>query len=195
MSGQRNKPTERGTLTFWRRQRPGRDLSGHGKKSTEQGTPTNWIQQREGPVRKRTQKESERARRTHTLEATDGGLVRTRKGPTERNTHQLETIEGRDLSGHRKKLANRGTLTNWGRQREGLIRIQNETGQTRHTHQLKTAEGGTCQDMERNRANQSHSHPGDGRGRDLSGHRKKSIEPGALTAWRKQREGLVRTQK
>ena len=39
------------------------------------------------------------------------------------------------------------------------------------------------------------SHTGDGRGRDLSGHGRKSTKRGALTLWRRQREGIVRTQK
>ena len=42
---------------------------------------------------------------------------------------------------------------------------------------------------------QGYSLPGDGRGRDLSGHRKKLTNQGALTLWRQQREGLVRTWK
>jgi len=49
--------------------------------------------------------------------------------------------------------------------------------------------------MERKQLSKGHSHPGDHRGRDLSGHRKKGTKQGALTSWRPQREGLVRTQK
>ena len=49
--------------------------------------------------------------------------------------------------------------------------------------------------MERNRLTEAHSQTGDGRGRDLSGHGKKTTYRGALTSWRRQREGLVRTQK
>ena len=211
MLGYRNKPTERGTLTFWRRQRPGRDLSGHGKKSTEQGTLTNWIQQKEGLVRTWTQKESEGARRTHTLEATDGGLVRTRKEPTERNTltnwrrqrggtcqdternRPIEphspTGDGREraLSGHRMKLAKQGTLTNWRRQREELVRTWKEIERASRTHILKMAEGGTCQDIERTQSSEEHPQPGESRGRDLSGHRNKPINQGTLTFWRWQR--------
>jgi len=57
------------------------------------------------------------------------------------------------------------------------------------------AEGGTSQDKERKPPSKAHSLPGDGRGRDKSGHRKKAIEQGALTYWRQQREGPVRTRK
>ena len=169
-------------------------MSGYRKKPTDRGTLTNWRWQREGLVR--TWKETDQPRRTHILETAEG---RTSQD-TERN--RLTEVHsptgdsrGRDLSGYRKKPTNRGPLTNWRRQREGLIRIRKETDQLRRTHMLETAEGGTCQDMERNGPTMAHSLPGDGRGRDLSGHRKKPTDRGALTTWRRQREGLVRTQK
>ena len=71
------------------------------------------------------------------------------------------------MSGHRKKLAKRGKLTNWRRQREGLVRTRKEIDGARHTHLLETAEGGTCQntDTERERASEAHSHPKDSRWR------------------------------
>ena len=50
------------------------------------------------------------------------------------------------------------------------------------THFLEMAEGGTHQNTERNRPSEGHSLPGDGRVRDLSGHRKKTTEQGALTS-------------
>ena len=95
---------------------------------------------------------------------------------------------------------------------------QKETDRPRHTHKLKTAEGescqdtegnrlskgthaletgkgGTCQGAERNQLSEVHSPTGDGRGRNLSGHGNKPTKQGALTSWKQQREGLVRTQK
>ena len=122
------------------------------------------------------------------------------------------------MSGHIKKPTDQSALTNWRWPREGLVRTWKETGRARHTHQLGTAEEGTCQDMERNplteahshsgdgrggtcqdteknRPTEAHSHPGDGRGRDLSEHRKQLTNQGALTSWRQQRERLVRTWK
>ena len=57
------------------------------------------------------------------------------------------------------------------------------------------AEGGTSQDMERNQPSKGHSHPGDSRGREKSGHRKKLTKQGALTFWRWKREGQVRMKK
>ena len=66
---------------------------------------------------------------------------------------------------------------------------------TRRTHVLETAEGGTCQDTQGKRPTEAHSRSGDGRGRDLSGHVGKPTDRGALTNWRQQREGLVRTRK
>ena len=100
---------------------------------------------------------------------------------------------GRDLSGHAKRSTDRDALTSLRRQREGLVRTRKETDRATGmgTHILETAEGGTCQDMERNRPTEAHSHPGDGRGRDSSGHAKKPTErqAWALTYWRMRKEG------
>ena len=158
----------------------GRDLSGHRKKSTERGALTSWRRQREGLVK--TQKETDRVMHTHQLEMVEGGTCQD----TERNRpSEAHSLSGdgkrRSLSGHRKKLAKRGTLTLWRRQREGLVRIQKEINRARHTYKLEMAEGGTCQDMGRNRASKSHSHPRDSRGRKLSRHRKRLTERCALT--------------
>src|SRR5579863_8793849 len=57
------------------------------------------------------------------------------------------------------------------------------------------AEGGTSQETERKQQSEGHSPTGDRRGRDKSGHGKKAIEQGALTLWRWQRGGQVRTWK
>jgi hypothetical protein len=57
------------------------------------------------------------------------------------------------------------------------------------------AEGGAYQDTERSGPSEADSRSEDGRGRDLSEYRKKLTEHGALTSWRRQREGLVRPQK
>ena len=92
------------------------------------------------------------------------------------------------MSGHGKKPTDRGGLTTWRRQREGLVRARKETDRPRRTHILETADGGACQDMERNRQTKAHSHPGDGRGMDLSGLGKKPTDRGSLTLWRRQRE-------
>ena len=68
-------------------------------------------------------------------------------------------------------MIKRGTLTSWRRQR-GAVRIRKETDGARRTHFLEMAEEGTYQDTERNRESEAHSHPGDGRGGDLSGYGK-----------------------
>ena len=106
-----------------------------------------------------------------------------------------EDSRGSDLSGHGKKSTDRGALTSWRRQRERLVKSWKEIDRPRRTHSLETAEVGTCQDTERNRPTKAHSRAGDSRGRDLSGHGKKSIDQGALTSWRWQRERLVRIWK
>src|SRR5205807_1458902 len=74
-------------------------------------------------------------------------------------------------------------------------RILKEADQTMGTCQLEMAEGGTCRDTERSRLSKRNSLPRNGKGRDLSGHGKKLTKREALTSWRWQREGLVRTRK
>ena len=49
--------------------------------------------------------------------------------------------------------------------------------------------------MERKQPREGHSLSEDHRGRDKSGYGKKAIKQGALTAWRPQRQGKVRTWK
>jgi len=70
-----------------------------------------------------------------------------------------------NLSGHRKKMTERGVLMNWIPQRERLVRMWKESDQARVTHKLRTTDGGTCQDIERKRPSQ---YP---RRRDMSGHK------------------------
>jgi hypothetical protein len=86
--------------------------------------------------------------------------------PSEEHSLSGDSRE-RDLSDHGKKLTERGALTLWGQQREGLVGTRKEIDQARDTHVLKTAEGGTRQDMERNRPSKGNSLPGDGRGGGL----------------------------
>jgi len=141
-------------------------------------------------------KPTNQPRGTYFLETTEGGTCQD----TERNQaskgHSLPgDHRGRDMSGYRKKPTEQGALTNWGPQREGHVRIQKETKQARGTHFLETTEEGTCQGTERDQASKGHLLPGDHRGRDISGHRKKPSRQGALTSWRPQRKVQVRTQK
>jgi hypothetical protein len=102
---------------------------------------------------------------------------------------------GRDKSGHGKNPTEQGALTNWRQHREGQVRTWKESDRARRTHELETTSGGTSQDMERIRPSEAHSHPGDGIGRDKSGHRKNPTKRGSLTLWRRHREGQVRTRK
>ena len=188
----------------------GRDLLGHENKPTDRDTLTFWRQQREGLVR--TRKKTDRSRRTHFLETAERGTCQDLETNrlTEAHSHAGDE-RGRDLSGHGKKSTDRGTLTHWRQQRGALVRTLKQTDRPRHTHPLETADGGTCQDTERNRPTEAHSHSGDGRARYLSGHEKrptdrgalthcrgrhlsgygkKQTDRGALTCWRWQREGL-----
>ena len=77
----------------------------------------------------------------------------------------------------------------------GACQDTESSDRARHTHSLEMAEGGTCQGIERNRSREACSHSGDGTGRDTSGHGKKPTDRGALTAWIRQRERLVRRRK
>ena len=49
--------------------------------------------------------------------------------------------------------------------------------------------------MEKHRPSEAHSQTGDSRRRGLSGHGKKLTKLGALTLWRRQKEGFFRPQK
>ena len=63
------------------------------------------------------------------------------------------------------------------------------------THSLEGVKVATSQEAERKQASKWHSLAGEGRGGDLEGHRKKANHSGALTSWREQRLGMVRTVK
>jgi hypothetical protein len=63
------------------------------------------------------------------------------------------------------------------------------------THTLEGAERGTSEDTKRNRVSEEHSPTRERRREDMSGHGKRASERGALTSWRAQREGQVRTWK
>ena len=68
--------------------------------------------------------------------------------------------EGRTCQDTEKKETERRPLASWRRQREGLIRTAKAIDRATRTHELETAEGGTCQDTESNRPSDAHSHPG-----------------------------------
>ena len=63
------------------------------------------------------------------------------------------------------------------------------------THILETASGETSQDTKRIAPSEGHSQTGDGIGRDKSDHRKHPTKRGALTSWRRYREGQFSAQK
>ena len=125
----------------------------------------------------RTRKETDRSRRTHFLETVERSTCQDteRNQPIEAHSHPGDG-RGRDLSEHRKKPTDRGALTSWRRQKEGLVKTWKETDRPRRTHILETAGGGTCQDTERSRPTEVYSQTKDGRGRGLSGHGSKSTE-------------------
>src|SRR6267142_1062820 len=87
----------------------------------------------------------------------------------------------------------RGALTNCRAHREGQVRTLKETEHARGTHSLSSAQGGSSQDTERNRACEGHSLSIERTGTVKSGHQKKPSARGALTNYRAQREDQVRT--
>ena len=116
-----------------------------------------------------TQKQTDRARGTHQLKTAEGGTCEDMEINQPQEGHSLPgDCRGRGLSGHGKKPTERGALTSWKRQREGLVRTRKESNRARGTYSLETGEGGTHQDKERNRSSEGNSLPGDDRGRDLS---------------------------
>jgi len=92
-------------------------------------------------------------------------------------------------------VTKQGALTSWRWQREGQVRTWKESNQARGTHSLEIAEGGTSQDTERKQLSKGYSPTGDRKWRDKSRHRKKESKQGALTDWRQERQGQVRTWK
>ena len=148
----------------------GRHLSGHTRKPTDRGSLTSWRRQREALVR--TCKETDRPRRTHKLETAEGGTCQgtQENRPTEAHSRPGDG-RGSHLSGHARKPTDQGALTSWRRQREALVRTRKETDRLRRTHHLETAEGGTCQDTERKLPSGGRSHPEDRREKVRSGHK------------------------
>ena len=97
--------------------------------------------------------------------------------------HSLpEDDRRRDLSehGNLKKTSEHKALTSYRWQRDGPVRTREEIDRARGTDELETAEGGTCQDIERKRPSEEHSLPGDSRG-GLVIIWKEPTERGALT--------------
>ena len=168
--------------------------SGHGKEQSDRGALTLWGVQIDGQVR--TQKGTERPRGTHKLESAD----RWTSQDTERNRategHSLPgECRSMDKSGHGKEQSDRGALTAWRVQIDGQVRTLKGTERPRGTHKLESADRWTSQDTERNRATKGHSLPGECRSMDKSRHRKEQSDQGALTSWRVQIDGQVRTHK
>src|SRR6267142_2058357 len=100
-----------------------------------------------------------------------------------------------DKSGHGNNPTERGALTNWRAQTDRQVRTQKQSNRARGTHFLESADGRTSQDTETIRPSEGHSPPGERRGTDKSGHGNNPTERGALTSWRAQTDGKVRTRK
>jgi hypothetical protein len=87
-------------------------------------------------------KETDQAMCTHQLETAEGETCQDMKTNQLSKVHSLPGDgRGTGLSGHRKKLTERGPLTSWRWPREGFVRTQKETDRAMCTHFLETAEG------------------------------------------------------
>ena len=98
------------------------------------------------------------------------GLIRTWIGSASEGHSRPADDKERKLSVHGQKPTDRGALTPWRQQMEGLVRTRKETDQARATHELETAEGGTFQDKERSRPSEGHLLPGEYKDESRSGH-------------------------
>jgi hypothetical protein len=78
---------------------------------------------------------------------------------------------------------------------EAQVRTQKEFKRVSGTHELKSGDRGASQDTERIWVSEGHSRTEQRRARDKLGHGMIPREPGALTSWRAQAEGQVRTWK
>ena len=170
------------------------DKSGNRKEQSDRGALTAWRVQIDGQVR--TRKGTERPRGTHKLESADRWASQDteRNRATEGHSRPGE-CRSMDKSGHRKEQSDRGALTSWRVQIDGQVRTQKGTERPRGTHILESADRWTSQDTERNRATEGHSQTGECRLMDKSGHGKEQSDRGALTTWRVQIDGQVRTRK
>src|SRR6267142_118500 len=100
-----------------------------------------------------------------------------------------------DKSGHGRNLSKRGALTSWRAQMDGQVRTWKESERARGTHFLESTDRQTSQDTEGIRASEGNSLPGERRWTEESGHGRNPSERGALTFWRAQMDGQVRTRK
>jgi hypothetical protein len=88
-----------------------------------------------------------------------------RKRASEGHSHAAEH-RGMGWSGHGKEASERGALTSWRVQSDGPVRTRKGGEGERGTHFLESVEEWTGQDMERKRASEGHSLPGERRGMD-----------------------------
>jgi hypothetical protein len=141
-------------------------------------------------------KESEPAKVTHLLSSAEQRNHQDgkRKPASKGHSHPVER-RARDSSGQRKKASQRGALTPYRAQSDGLFRTAKERRPTRGTHVLSSAERRTHQDSKGKPASEEHSRTIQRRARDSSGQLKKASQRGALTSWPVHNDGLVRTAK
>src|SRR6267142_434065 len=78
-------------------------------------------------------------------------------------------------------------------QTDGQVRTWKESEQVRGTHFLESTDGQTSQNMERIQPSEGHSHSEEHGQTENSGDGKNPTKQGALTNWRVQTDGQVRS--
>src|SRR6267142_825991 len=111
------------------------------------------------------------------------------------STWRVMTLMQRKEGVRMQKANKQGALTLWRAQTDGQVRTRKQSDRARGTHFLESTDGRTSQDTETIQPSEGHSPTGEHRRRDKSGHGNNLTERGALTSWRAQTDGRVRTRK
>jgi hypothetical protein len=112
------------------------------KRSEHWARDTYSLESREGELNQ--DRDRKRARDTHCLESIEQGTRQDRKRKSELGAHFLEGMgRGRTQDTEGKEATERRALTSCSAQREGQVRKQKSSKQTRGTYLLKSAKGGT----------------------------------------------------
>ena len=134
-------------------------------------------------------------RGTYFLEKVEEDTCRDTECKRPRERHSLPRDgRGRHLSRHGRKRQARA-LTPWRPQTEAFVKRRKGREQARGAHFLETIDKGTCSGHGKTEiARERYSHPETTEGRTCQNAERKRPNK-ALTAWREEREGLVRTWK
>ena len=131
---------------------------------------------------------------TDFLENAGRGKIQGSERDWARSTHFLVIVQGRKSQGQQNKAREKVAHTSWKVQTEGQVMTQTESERVgeRHPPTVEHKEGEKS--GQQKKESEGHSLPGEHR-RIKLWQQTKAKELGALTPWRTQREGPVRTAK